>query len=233
MVIDDPVSSFDFENKVGILSYLKYQLGKYLLGNRDTRALLFTHDLMATLDIEKMLNELVNQCKVEFNGQGNFAYAQYELRDCNIDRFNHKRNEYTELMKLIYEYGNGGANEQSINIGNIMRQVLEAFSTFEYKLGIEKVSTDDTILAGIELETDRIHYKNLMYRLVLNEGSHRLDQTRNMRIDFISVISETERRRTAKEILCFIYLLNRPHIMAHLGNDACQTIASWCEEIRS
>ena len=27
IVIDDPISSFDFENKVGIMSFLNYQLG--------------------------------------------------------------------------------------------------------------------------------------------------------------------------------------------------------------
>ena len=113
-----------------------------------------------------------------------------------------------------------------------MRQVMEAFSTFEYKKGIDSVFTDDTILAAMELEEDRIHYKNLMYRIVLNGGSHRCDQTRNMQVDFFAMISDSERRRTAKEILCFMYLLNKPHMMAHLGNVRCSTIESWCEAVR-
>lgn len=136
------------------------------------------------------------------------------------------------MLKLIYEYGNGKANEQGTYIGNIMRQVMEAFATFEYKKGIDSVSTDNTILAAMEREEDRIHYKNLMYRIVLNEGSHRYDQTRNMQMDFFAMISETDRRRTAKEILCFIYLLNKPHMIAHLGNEKCNKIETWCGEIR-
>jgi len=71
-----------------------------------------------------------------------------------------------------------------------------------------------------------------MYRIVLNEGSHRYDQTRNMQMDFFSMISETERRRTAKEILCFMYLLNKPHMRAHLGDQNCGVIETWCEEVR-
>lgn len=31
LIIDDPVSSFDFKNRIGILSYLKYELGRFLL----------------------------------------------------------------------------------------------------------------------------------------------------------------------------------------------------------
>lgn len=233
IVIDDPVSSYDLENKVGILSYLKYQLGKFLLGNIETRTVLLTHDLMTAIDIEKIYEELIAECRSKFNGLRGFAFAPYELHNCGIERFVNKRNEYTELLKLIYEYGNGGANEQGTYIGNIMRQVMEAFATFEYKKGIDAVSTDDSILAAMDLEEDRIHYKNLMYRIVLNEGSHRLDQTRNMQMDFFAMISEPDRRRTAKEILCFMYLLNKPHVKAHLGDRCCGDIETWCEEIRA
>ena len=233
LVIDDPVSSYDLENKVGILSFMKYQLGKFLLGNIETRALVMTHDLLTAVDVEKMLDELMKECTIRFNGQRGFSYAPYELCDCQIKRFENKRNEYTELLKLVYEYGSGGANEQGPYIGNIMRQVMEAFATFEYKKGIDAVSTDEGILSVMDHDEDRIHYKNLMYRIVLNEGSHRYDQTRNMQMDFLSLISEPDRRRTAKEILCFMYLLNKPHIKAHLGDGNCATIDSWCSDIRT
>ena len=36
VVIDDPVSSFDFENKVGIISFLKKQLSDIIVGNNGT-----------------------------------------------------------------------------------------------------------------------------------------------------------------------------------------------------
>lgn len=49
LLIDDPVSSFDIENKVGIMSFLKYQLGLFLLGNINTKAIVMTHDLLNIL----------------------------------------------------------------------------------------------------------------------------------------------------------------------------------------
>ena len=39
LLIDDPVSSFDMENKTGIMSFLRYQLGKFLLGNEYTKSI--------------------------------------------------------------------------------------------------------------------------------------------------------------------------------------------------
>lgn len=233
LIIDDPVSSYDLENKVGILSYLKYELGKFLLGNIETRAVVMTHDLLTALDFEKAFKELMKACTRKFNGQRGFTYAPLELTDRNVIRFANGRNEYTELIKVIFEYGNGGAVQQEAYIGNIMRQVLEAFSTFEFKEKIDEVSTDDSVLELIETEADREYFKNLMYRIVLNEGSHRYDQVRNMHVDFFAFISETEKRRTAKEILCFMFLLNKPHMKAHLGEQNCTVIESWCEDIRN
>ncbi len=112
-----------------------------------------------------------------------------------------------------------------------MRQVLEAFATFEYKKGIEKVSTDETLLSKMLCVEYKAYFKNLMYRIVLNNGSHRKEQVASMKINFFSVISETEKRRTAREIICFIYLLNKEHVLAHLG-DVSITIDTWCEDIK-
>ncbi len=233
LIIDDPVSSFDLENRVGILSYLKYELGMFLLGNPDSRALVMTHDLFTAIDVGKMSQELIDECKKKYSGHGFFLFSPKELRDNQIFRFTNKRNEYTTLLELVYAYANGEKNEQGPYIGNIIRQVLEAFSTFEYKKGIEDVSVDDEILALMKNEKHKSYFRNLMYRLVLNEGSHRYDQTRNMQIDFFSLISESEKRRTAKDILCFMELLNSPHIKSHLGNDATRIIDGWCDEILS
>lgn len=231
LVIDDPVSSYDLENRVGILSFLKYELSKFLLGNTGSKALVMTHDLFTAIDIEKILLELKAEYNRKYNGQTSFVKSQKELQDHQLVPFANKRNEYTALMKLVYNYANGNATEQEPFIGNVIRQILEAFSTFEYKKSIDEVSTDDSVLAIMDHEKHRDYFKNLMYRLVLNEGSHRYDQTRNMQIDFFSVISEPEKKRTAKDILCFMELLNAPHVKAHLGADCARVVHGWSEDI--
>lgn len=56
-----------------------------------------------------------------------------------------------------------------------------------------------------------------MYRLVLHGGSHKEDQVKAMKdMNFFTLISEREKKRTAKDILCFIYLLNKAHLLSHL-----------------
>jgi len=231
IIVDDPVSSYDFENKIGILSFLKYKLSQFLDANINSSVVVLTHDLLTLFDLDKICQELNADWKRVFPGQA-LKYHLWELDNCSLKRFEYrKRQEYTELVRLTYEYGCGNAGEYDVVIGNIMRQVLEAFATFEYKKGIAEVSTDETILAGM-CDEHKSYFRNLMYRIVLNNGSHREEQAQSMEIDFLSVISEPEKRRTAKEIICFIYLLNKAHMLAHLG-DVSVTIETWCEEVKA
>lgn len=236
LVIDDPVSSYDTENRIGILSFLKYKLSAFLEENEDSKAFVMTHDLMSFYDIHKIFEEMVVCCKKKgyvlppkFN--------RFELADGNIKAFQYnKRQEYTERLKVIYCYGQGNSSECGIVIGNMMRQALEAFATFQYKKGIVDVSTDSEILALLPEPEYQSYYKNLMYRLVLNGGSHREEQIKAMKdYDFFSLISENEKKRTAKEVLCFIYLLNSHHVLQHLQEmkDVETTLNTWCDEIKA
>lgn len=68
-----------------------------------------------------------------------------------------------------------------------MRQVLEAFATFQYKKGIEDVSTDPNVLDLLPALEYRTYYENLMYRLVLHGGSHKEEQVKAMKdYDFLA-----------------------------------------------
>lgn len=236
LLIDDPVSSFDIENKTGIMSFLRYQLGKFLLGNEHTRAIIMTHDLLTYYDAEKVFGELIEASKAKYGGDKPI-YKRYELKNKSLIPFPYNgRQEYTELIKIVYNFALGNASEYGLVIGNIMRQMLEAFSTFQYKKGIEDVSTDQNILSLLPEAVYKSYFENLMYRLILNNGSHRLDQTKSMSdMNFFTVISDTEKQRTAKEILCFIYLLNERHLLSHLEGctDVKTNLSNWCTDIKN
>ena len=236
IIVDDPISSYDMENRIGILSFLKYELSAFLEGNTETRVLVMTHDLMTFYDVHKILEEIIEKCKQQWN-TGQIKFNRFELRDEEIIHFQYKsRHEYSELIQTIYRFGLGQAGDQTIVIGNIMRQVLEAFATFEFKKGIDKVSTDDDILSLLGCQEFKVYFKNLMYRLVLHGGSHKEEYVKSMNdLNFFTLISEKEKERTAKDILCFIYRLNKPHLLAHLKDvdpDAESKLNLWCQDIR-
>lgn len=233
IVIDDPISSYDLENKVGILSFLKYKLSRFMMENENTRVLIMTHDLQTSFDIQKIYNEIIKESGLKKNHD----YKLLELRERKLVPFNYRgRQEYSELARIVYDYANETSEEYDIIIGNIMRQLLEAYATFEYKKTIEKVTLDEEVLGLLPNQVFITYYKNLMYRLVLHGGSHREEQVKSMNdFDFFSVISIDEKQRTARDVLCFIYLLNEVHLLRHLDGckDAKKQLDKWCKDIRN
>lgn len=58
IVIDDPVSSFDYGNRLGVMSLLRHQFNSIKKGNSNSRMLLLTHDLRSAFDMVKVRSEL-------------------------------------------------------------------------------------------------------------------------------------------------------------------------------
>ena len=85
LLIDDPVSSFDIENKVGIMSFLKYQLGLFLLWNINTKAIVMTHDLLTFYDLDKIYEELIENCNEKFSGN-KMKFNRLEMAKQNIKK---------------------------------------------------------------------------------------------------------------------------------------------------
>jgi len=228
LVIDDPISSFDFENRIGVQSLLRWKLGQVLEGCGTSKVLIMTHDIGTAFDLEKGLKEIKDRLK------GTAKSADYQLlrlEDCTVSKLNdNQRNEYTLLLGRIFEYAKTGVGDGLV-IGNIMRRVLEAFATFSYKEGIENISSKDSILAILP-ESQREYFKNLMYRLVLHGESHSMEHIQSMKdYGFASLLSEDEKKRTARDILCFIYLLNKQHVLSHLPLSVEPDITGWIANI--
>jgi hypothetical protein len=126
------------------------------------------------------------------------------------------RSEYTALFEIIYKYAVTIDSTYSHNIGNIMRKVMEAYGTFVYKKGMSELSTNEQILAGLNTN-DKKYFENLMYRLVLNTGSHMQEKVCTIEdMKFFDFISDSDKQRTARDIICFLYKLNPLHVLAHL-----------------
>ena len=231
IVLDDAISSFDFENKIGIMSFLRYQIKKILMGNRNSRVLIFSHDLTAMYDFQKISKEME---KISANDEKLSKISNYcgELFDYQIRSFNNRRSEYGQLLEDIYKYAKSPTSDLEYLIGNIIRRVLEAFSTFSYRKSIEEVTRDQGVIK--QLGNKSTYFENLMYRLLLHGDSHYEEQVKSLydNMNFNGHISPEEKQRVSKDVLCLIYLLNPHHIIAYLNNTgAIDDIKVWIDEI--
>lgn len=232
VVIDDPVSSFDFENKVGIISFLRYQFNRIIMGNANSKILVFSHDLSTVFDLNKAAEEICQSTK----GIAQLATTTYypaELCGSLLKRFTKRRSEYCELLADIYRYAKGDAPDRTLVIGNSMRRALEVFSTFTYRKSIEDVIYSPSVVK--QLNNHSVYFENLMCRLVLHGESHFEEQVYNLHDDanFYEYISDAEKQRTSKDILCFMYFLNPHHVEAYLKEiaGAMENIKNWSKNI--
>lgn len=233
LVIDDPVSSFDFENRVGIMSYLSNQIEKVLLGHASSKLLFLSHDLATIFNLQTIGNSTSEYAKA--NNFHKISISTMEFANCTLKDIGKKYNEYSALVCRVYKFADGDLQDSYLEIGNIMRRFLEAFTTFNYRSGIDVFSKDINILSQMGIKSE--YFKNLMFRLVLNTESHSEDRikTINSENNFFACISEVEKQRTAKELLCLVYSLSPLHLMAHLnqGNfsGADEKIQGWMAHI--
>ena len=229
VAIDDPVSSFDVENRVGILSFLRYKLNQMLSACATTKVLMMSHDVSVIFDLQKVMDEVSANCA----GVGKHAeYCSFQLVNKRIVPFKAKsHNEYTRLMKCVYEYGCNPEPTAELTIGNMTRRVLEAFSTFTFKEGPDKVSLNPQVLALIPDQNKRAYFQNSMYRLVLNTESHLQEAVQGApEMSFFSHLTVEEKQRTARDVLCFMYCVNPAHVLAHLPN-ARKELDNWMASI--
>lgn len=249
-VIDDPISSFDFENKVGVHVYLKSQIEEFILANQDTRVIMLTHDLSVAYDLKKMSEDLSKLQKSVFGLTCNQQKKRFEYRMLSKGSIVCKNDleayqPYTNMLCVVFDYARhvnqDGDNFEPANevesIGNILRRVLEAFSTFQYKVGITEVITNEDILCELKHE-QQSYFRSLMYRLILHGESHEQESVHSFEgVAFPELFTVEERRRTAQDVLCLMYSLQKTHVIRHLcygfesggqrKNDVLQTLDEW------
>lgn len=223
IVLDDPISSFDMENKVGLYTFFRMMFDKVMKNNNESKIINFTHSLETMLNFGKACSDIKS------------TYVLLELQNNKLSDFKYKsRNDYQKMLEDIYNYAIidnfDFENELDDTIGNTMRKLLEAYATFNYNKSIEELTRNEKILDKLEKQNQRQYYENFMYRLILNNESHTFDNTRN--INFYDYISREEKVKTAKSILLLLYLLDRTHLQLYFNNETyLQNIKKWEEEI--
>lgn len=220
IVVDDPISSFDFENKVGVTSFIRYQAEKILGGNDKSKILILSHDLTTVFNLEKVAVELLK----------NNGFSVFELKNRDLVTIQKNYSEYKELLHSVYYYASSTQAAEDVSIGNSMRRVLEAFSTFVYRKGIVPVFSEKSVIEALKEKSE--YFKNRMLRLVLHGESHCEEQiyTLHDSANFYQLTSIHEKQKCAQAVLCFIYLLNPMHIEAYLNKehpDAIPNIKTW------
>lgn len=213
VVIDDPVSSFDFGNRSGISSFLASELNNILKGNSDSKVLLFSHDMHTVSDLSRVAKAANGRNFV--NGKDMIPLF-YELADGKLKGFDRNDNEYWKLLQDIYYFAIDDTSSESeeSGIGNKMRRALETYSTFMFQCGFKEMLDKDYICDSIPPKC-RDFYKKFLGRFLFDALSHAENQINTL--DFTeSLFSHDEKKANAENLLKFLYHTNCNHLRAYL-----------------
>lgn len=220
VVLDDPISSFDLNNKYGIYSYLKKMLNELFKKNIKTKVVILTHELETMVNLDKI--------RADFGyTKRNFKIINKQLEEYNIESSNYK-NMVVDIVELVRN--NSVITSESINT---TRRVLEAFCQFVYNMSLNELSRDETIFSTIEDEKVRDYLYTMVYRFVLNNESHTADSIKclpqNMGYDSYS---EDEKKQVIKDTILLIYSLNKLHLKKVIKDiDKISSIESWYNDL--
>ena len=228
IVIDDPVSSFDYGNRLGVMSLLRFQFNAIIKSNDKSRILVMSHDLPSVFDMVKIRSDI----KGGLGGEKKF----FELENKKVKEQT-VRNEYQKLLKHVYEYANNRGPDDmddtsEMSIGNIMRRLMEAFASFCYNTGFEKMMCNAGVLDRID-PNKRPYYENFMCRLTLNGESHEEEHVYSLNT-MTRYFSKDEKVQTAKSLLLFLLYINEEHMKSYFEYEknpaVINTILSWQTE---
>lgn len=219
VVLDDPITSFDKDNKVGIMTFLRWQVNEIYNGCNTSKMLIMSHDLMTVFDIHKIFQDI--------NAKSQSSVFELKNKVLGTPKaFNDLKSEYKKLMDDVFSLANGSSFD-FIGIGNKMRRIEEAYSTFVCNRGFVSLLHDDDFLQKVP-SSKRRFYHNFMSRLVLNSESHTEEKSYSLE-SFASLFSEEEIRKTAKYLLMLFYYVDKFHLKSYLEGNF-EVVEKWIEE---
>ena len=234
LVIDDPISSYDYGNRVGVITFINSQIDAMLNGNNDSKVVVMSHDIQTIQRFTTMYNNLVKS-NMGYNAINDGAVPVYKL-DCGkttLIKDVEKGSEYQHLLELIFDYANSKNAETVANIaiGNEMRRVLEAYCTFVYHKGINKLleAIPYALKSKKEAKPTKLsNYRNFILKSILDSESHAVGDMLDNPYDL--AIPYEEKRLTAQRMLLMLYYINTDHLYCYLKKDKVDIIKSWISD---
>lgn len=217
IVLDDPISSFDVENEIGICSLMRERFEGILTANEESRVTVMTHSLNAFQETERILSDLSETLKTAHGGR--ILYKPFRLTRGGTEDYVMKRSEYQSLLKRAYDFASSEAEDEaeSYVIGNVLRRIVEGYSTFNYGIKMEMLARDPALVGRMGPVGKAL--SGVMYRLALNDESHLRDRVSSLSpTASFEPYSYEEKRVMARCVLVMLSRLDPYHVVRHLRN---------------
>ncbi|WP_235001778.1 AAA family ATPase [Arcanobacterium ihumii] len=215
IVLDDPISSFDFDNKYGVtalISFLLHQI--HSKEHQSSKCIILTHDISVVWQLENLLKDQLHGNRI----------AWRLGRDGKLSEFNVSEHDiYKGHLQYLFDIAKDNISSMIDNeVSNRFRRVWEGFASFE--LGQSKptdvVSSPQTRALFEDSYTARIaNFLNTFpARPYINPDSHSHFQIMSCNYGLLPTLSPDNYLRFIREALVFIHIVAPNHIPGRLAN---------------
>ena len=206
LVIDDPVSSFDAENKAGVISLLTRQCKKVLDGNKESKVLIFTHDVTTLRELCVQRSDFFDKDEDETKMYLWLTPARI-LKPVNCSRILENM-EYDAELNTIFNFANADCPEdfdQYDTIGNTIRRFAESYASRMFKCSWNSLFTSESRLECLP-EDIQDSVSAFAIRPILNSGSHGV----------VEEYEPSEVQRAARILLIYMSYASHEHLRSYL-----------------
>lgn len=217
VVLDDPISSLDFDNRYGITTLLNHIFRKICI-NDTSKVLILSHDLSVIQDMQNIFKK-IQSCTINYSSLKN---GEMTLRNAsNLDL-------YSEILDKMYEcLIDQSVDPRDLLTHNEIRRVWEGFTTFYLGEKITDANSSVKIKKFLVENNPRLSgfLDSYSGHIFINLDSHSEQQMQNMNFDLTPSLGENELRRFVEETLCFMTSIAPYHIPAKIRKKDAEVIA--------
>lgn len=212
IVLDDPISSFDENNKYGMTVLLVYIFHIILSKESMAKLIIMTHDSSFAINISKAVKSIDAELLMEWELQYN---DNPPLKTKNLDDLD----TYRSVLKDIYNFVTRGEDEVKIPAPNDIRRIWEAFLCFELgETSIANMNILNTMKECCKLNSDKEKFLDAFIpQIFLNIDSHSKEQIRNGNYFLAPALEGSQYEYFVKQIVCFIHMVSPYHIAWRIG----------------
>lgn len=202
VILDDPVSSFDDDNKYGVTSLLGYLCQSILDKESKTKLIIMTHDSSFALNMSRMIKAIDSTklfCwEIQKDSSESLKISKFE----DIDR-------YAGILRSMYDFALQEEESLEAPPPNDVRRVWEAFLMFE--LGMASIAEMGAMknLSASFAKDQRIErfVRIFIPQLFINTDSHAKSQVINGNLYLTPNLVGKPYKDFVKSIVCCMHII--------------------------
>ena len=208
IVLDDPISSFDYNNKFGVIKLLGSLSRRIFQNGSESKLLIMTHDISVAYELSKMIQLVCPNVKIQC-----WEFCE-NLENANFDNID----EYKRILRQMFNFVMN--KENLAPTSNDVRRVWEAFLRFE--LGQKTISGPESVNIIREYFKDSSKDSELEFlnsfisQVYINSDSHAARQMLEYNFTLQPTLEDRDFKKYTREILCFIHLVSPHHIASRI-----------------